>query len=388
MSFIRRVQSRLSNLLPLTGFYFDRPIVLLQSDDWGRVGLRDREGLEELRCAGIILGERPYDLYTLETAEDLSALAELLQGHRDSVGRHPCLEMNFVSANLDFQKAAGSGHISFIPLADGFPQGWHRPNLIDGYRSGISDGFFSAALHGMSHFCRASVERAAMRAERGDLLRTLWRSGTPYIHWRMPWVGYEYWDPEKGSEELFLDLATQQALIGQTVGFFTRLISSLPLSACAPGYRANDDTHRAWSEHGIRIAQNGPGRIIPPHFWKHELLHLTRAVEFEPATDPAFSLELCLSRAERCFELGIPAIVSIHSINFHSTVEDFRSRTLGFLDQFFAALESRHSELLYLRDQDLFEAIQRGQYEAAAGSVKVNVSQKKFRKATAVRNAP
>src|SRR3954454_20980982 len=128
MSFIRRVQSRLSNLLPLTGFYFDRPIVLLQSDDWGRVGLRDREGLEELRSAGITLGDRPYDLYTLETAEDLSALAELLQRHRDSIARHPCLEMNFVPANLDFRHAAGSGHISFIPLADGFPQGWHRPN--------------------------------------------------------------------------------------------------------------------------------------------------------------------------------------------------------------------------------------------------------------------
>ena len=26
-----------------------------------------------------------------------------------------------------------------------------------------------------------------------------------------------------------------------------------------PGYRANDDTHRAWAQHGIRVAQNGPG---------------------------------------------------------------------------------------------------------------------------------
>ena len=44
------------------GFRFSRPLVLLQSDDWGRVGVRDAEGQEELRAAGLSLGERPYDL--------------------------------------------------------------------------------------------------------------------------------------------------------------------------------------------------------------------------------------------------------------------------------------------------------------------------------------
>ena len=40
----------------------------------GALGLRDRAGLEQLRSAGLTLGERPYDFYTLETAEDLSCL--------------------------------------------------------------------------------------------------------------------------------------------------------------------------------------------------------------------------------------------------------------------------------------------------------------------------
>jgi len=55
---------------------FDRPLVLLQSDDWGRAGVRDREGWDELRAAGLNLGEKPYDFYSLETAEDVHALAE------------------------------------------------------------------------------------------------------------------------------------------------------------------------------------------------------------------------------------------------------------------------------------------------------------------------
>jgi hypothetical protein len=41
---------------PVRSYSFSRPLVLLQSDDWGRVGARDREGYEPLRASGIRLG--------------------------------------------------------------------------------------------------------------------------------------------------------------------------------------------------------------------------------------------------------------------------------------------------------------------------------------------
>jgi hypothetical protein len=217
------------------------------------------------------------------------------------------------------------------------------------------------------------------------LLHTLWRAGTPYIQWRMPWIGYEYWDPEQPEEEWFLPAETQRTLIGQTVGSFAMLFSVLPRSACAPGYRSNDDTHRAWAQHGIRVVQNGPGALVPPHFDRHELLHIFRTVEFEPEVDPAFSVEACLLEAESCFGRGIPAIVSVHSINFHSTVRDFRSRTLQCLDEFLTALESKHADLLYLHDEDLLELVQKGFYRTAYGNAQVNVIQKKFTKVKVMR---
>ena len=65
--------------LPVEGFFFGRPLVVLQSDDWGRVGIRDGEGWEELRSLGVNLGERNYDFYSLETAEDIEAIVSLLQ---------------------------------------------------------------------------------------------------------------------------------------------------------------------------------------------------------------------------------------------------------------------------------------------------------------------
>jgi hypothetical protein len=381
LSYARRVYRRAMDFFPIHGFYFDRPIILLQSDDWGRVGLRDEEGFDCLRSAGLNLGERPYDLYTLETADDLGTLASVLNRHHDSTGCSASIGMNFIVANLDFAKMEADAFrkIHLLPLAEGLPQGWSRSGLLEAYHAGVASGVFCPALHGLTHFCRAAVERALSDdGDHASLLRTLWRADTPYIHWRMPWIGYEYWDPEKSADERFLPSASQQQLIGQAVGMFTKLFSTLPRSACAPGYRANDDTHRAWSRYGVRVAQNGPGSLTPPHMDRHGLLHLYRTVELEPATDSSLSIESCVDKAETCFASGIPAIVSIHSINFHSSVGGFRDRSLKTLDQFLSALEARHSNLLYLCDEDIYQLVETGSYETSMGIMRVNVTRKKF----------
>ncbi len=377
------------DLLPATGFHFARPLVLLQSDDWGRAGLRDQEGLEQLRAAGIELGERPYDLYTLETSDDVAALHDCLRKHRDCTGRSPCCEMNFVLANLDFarMKSDQFREIHLLPLAEGLPDGWHRPGLIDAFREGIRSRVFVPALHGTTHFCRRAVERhLSGEGERGTLLRKLWQAGTPYIYWRMPWIGFEYWDPE-GPDEQFLPALSQADLIGQAVGLFSRMFSVLPHSACAPGYRANEDTHRAWAQYGVRVAQNGPGKPKRPHFRHGGILHLYRTVEFEPGIDLNCSVAECLRRAEDSFALGIPAIISVHSINFHSSISGFRSRTLSLLDELLSALEAKHPDLVYVHDREVVDLVTRGFVETAHGTVRVQVTKKGFFPAALARRA-
>src|ERR1700730_16151084 len=153
-----RLKESLSNTADLR---FNRPLVLFQSDDWGRVGVRDREGWEELQSAGIKLGEKPYDFYRLETAGDLEALSEVLRRKRDSVGRHPCIGMKFITANVDFSRCQEDG-MSEVPLrslADGLPDRWRRPMLREAYQQGIRERLFFPALHGLTHFCPQPVIR-------------------------------------------------------------------------------------------------------------------------------------------------------------------------------------------------------------------------------------
>src|SRR6266478_10207475 len=122
---VRRLLGR-EPAVPAKRLSFSRPLVLLQSDDWGRVGVRDREGYEQLRASGIRLGENPYDFYTLETAEDVIAISDLLKRHRDGTGRRACLVMNFILANLNFAKM-GEGkfrELQLLPLTRGLPGHW------------------------------------------------------------------------------------------------------------------------------------------------------------------------------------------------------------------------------------------------------------------------
>jgi hypothetical protein len=322
------------------------------------------------------LGERPYDFYSLETAEDLEALSAVLKNHHDCMGRTPPMVMNFIVANVDFSRCFGpsTGFIPMLPLSEGLPGQWRRPGLLDGYRQGIEDGVFFPALHGLTHFCpRAMTRELVADGERAQLVRTMWRAGTPYIHWRMPWIGYEYWDPAPKPELQFLSLDEQRSAIQKAMEIYRTLFSSGPVSACAPGYRANADTRSVWFEAGVRVAQNGPGQRKLPYLDQQGMLHTFRTIEMEPAVAPS-NLESLMQQAEGCFRIGAPAIISIHAINFHSTIRDFRTATLRLLDEFLASVERRWPDVHYIHDADLFRIATEGCYSAAGQATKIGAS--------------
>ncbi len=356
------------------GFVFSRPLVAIQSDDWGRVGVRDRDAYELLRAKGISLGQHPYDLYSLETADDVTALAEMLLRHRDSIGRRPCMVMSFCTANLNFKKmkAKGLKHIELLPLAHGLPGDWSRPGLLEAYRRGISDGVFYPAMHSLTHFCPLAVENALQRdGKRAELLRAFWEADTPYIYWRMPWVGYEYWNPERPHVG-FLSPDLQRVQARKAAECFAALFGRLPVSACAPGYFANRDTRRAWSEVGIRVAQNGTGGgLKAPYVDAAGMLQLHRTIDLEPShreLDIEKYVQICGDYISR----GLPVIISVHSINFHSTLKDYRSTTLAALDMLLSALESKYPDLLYVHDQDLYGIVTEGVFSSRDERVKVS----------------
>lgn len=357
--------SRIVEYLPRQVMRLDTPIVVLQSDDWGLVGVRDGEGAEELRRQGFEPGRSPYGGYSLETAEDLRALYGVLERHRDASGRAACMVFNFVMANVDFGRALERGldTDTLIPLGDGLPAGWERPGLLEAYHEGIGRGLVYPALHGLTHFnLRAAQGLLKGNSPAGERLRALYRSGTPQLEELRGVLGFEYLTPGEG----WLDLEEQGRLIGLGARLFEGMFGTGARSACAPGYRANGWTHKAWKDHGIAAVQNGPAAKSLPHKDRNGLWMLYRMVELEPAAHGDWSEEKAHSDAEEAVRRGAPVIVSVHSINFHSTVGKYREGTLEKLDRLLGYLERRFPNLRYGHDGDLielFDAAEKGARE-------------------------
>jgi hypothetical protein len=81
-----------------------------------------------------------------------------------------------------------------------------------------------------------------------------------------------------------------------------------------------------------------------------------------------------MTQVEESLANGLPAVVSVHSINFHSTIQDFRTPTLQLLDEFLTALEKKWPALLYVDDADLFSIANEGSYAGEGGRVRVSVT--------------
>ncbi len=239
------------------------------------------------------------------------------------------------------------------------------PRLLHAYQEGINIGLVYPAFHGLTHFSQPIAERVMQKNdEKGNLLRVLYKSNTPMIYGRTPWVDFEYRDTENDRGSRWLDGMTQRQLVSDGKKIFKRMFGMTPTSACAPGYRANNDTWRAWWEEGILIGQNGPGLPMSPHFDRRGMLHLYRNVSFEPALDPClYDEHYVMNQAENAWKAGRPIIVSMHSLNFHSTLKNHRDLTLQRLDRFLTMLENRYEDLVYAHDEDISQIANRGGIE-------------------------
>ena len=335
-------------LQPARELSFEEPYLVIQSDDWGRHGLRGADAVEQLTAHIPDFGSDPYDLYAGETERDLHRLRDTLQKHRDSAGRHPVVVANFLTSQTDCEATLQNEHSLVTRPLNTHP-------LLPIYRNMCETGAFYPALHGLTHFNRTAYERLlSADSDQGRILRMLLKQNCPYILRLTPDIGFEFQATAR-SDGTFEGPAQQRAAVNNAIENFTDAFGRMPESVCAPGYRANDDTFRAWREAGLRVAQRGAGSdALPTVMRQNGLLQLQRTIEFEPALR-ASSLENLVTRIREGFAGGCPAIICTHAINFHSGHRNELEKTLSILSDLLNRLIVEFPALRYIHDGDLLE---------------------------------
>ena len=336
-----------------------RPVVLFQSDDWGRVGISSVNALAELKSMGYSVGQSAWDYFGLETTDDVRQLGETLSRFRAADGKAACFTANFIMANADLRRMAGAGFTEFIwiPLSDGFPPPWDD-HLLPVYKRNIAAGVFYPGLHGFTHFNISGLLHAlAESSKRGDRARALAALDVPYIRSITPEYCFALTDIEPNGES-FVALAEQKIWIRRGVELFTQAFGFSPVTACTPGYRCNDSTLDLLHCSGVSVIQSASHEA--PHDTRG-LLSLGRNVFFEPVLGdkPGAVIERAIEQAEGAVVAGLPIIVCSHSINYISRFLGKGALGRDALATFLTKLMAQFRELRFASDVELLAAWRR-----------------------------
>jgi hypothetical protein len=358
------------------GWRCRRPVVVIESDDWGSLRTSSRADCDRLAALGCRMERSPYSLDALETDEDLDRLFEVLDSVKDSRGRPACMTANMVTANADFARIREADFSAYVyePATVTLARSPARQGVARRYAEGLKRRLFVPQLHGREHIrwwewleaLRAGSAEARITFEMG-------MCGVPLAASR---EGHGFFAPPYQDAETLsrhgVDLGT---LVREGVELFEKQFGYRPLSTMAPGYTWTDDVERLWAGAGIRYIQGTIFHLVPTPGGERKRTHvlgergaagglyLVRNAGFEPAEGRGVDwLARAAARADRALRFHKPAIIETHRMNFVGSIDPAnRDRGLGLLAQLLRGLVDRRPDLVFLSSPELGYLVEHGE---------------------------
>jgi hypothetical protein len=313
-----------------------RPVLIIESDDWGAGPARQTEALREI--------------------------VRVLHAYSDYAGRHPVMTLGIILANADGAaiEMDGNYHREMISAPAYGP-------LLDVIREGVESGAFALQLHGMEHFWPPAL----MAASEQNVSVKSWLALGPEAsteelpsHLQSRWVDASVlpaksltrWEVKKAARE--------------EVNAFQAIFRALPRVVVPPTFVWNDSVEQAWAEIGVEVVIT-PGRRFEtrdekgrPSGARRAILngqvgeagchYLVRDIYFEPALGHGAGQALDALR-ERA-RLGRPALYETHRFNFLGPTEQKR-RALAELERLLTGAVNDFPELAFLSSEKLAEIL-------------------------------
>lgn len=300
--------------------------VVLESDDWGLCAWSpDVQGWRALADQPVFRspGGRRYAGSTLESAEDVRAMGDLLGSFRGGDGFPPVWQANMILAAPDYTKLTPPQFdVTSLPLHEfpNTPSRWSRPRLWEQVTLARMSGVWWPELHGLHHL----PERAwltALRRGVPDARRAL-------EHQSPICTGVD----ESGEYHPSEPPQVRTRNLETAVAAFRRLFGRLPDSICPPDYRWDEQLERDAERLGVTTIQ-GKGEQLGHSFprirrrllryrWPHvhgARFYLPLRIAFEPhgQTGPSRVGAEAVHRAAReSWQRAQPAVISTHRVNY------------------------------------------------------------------------
>lgn len=324
------------NLSNIPGWRTNRKIVVIESDDWGSVRIRDKKAYEALKQKGLNVDNKRYDqVDTLESNEDLELLFEVLNSVKDKHGQPAKFTPMCLLGNPDFEKINDSDykHYYFQPLAETLKEYPESNRVLDLWKEGVQVNVFEPQLHGREHLNVRRYLDILQHHEGKEGLRFALdhHSVGPSAYKGISYSNYlgALHPMEKNEiEELHSHLIEAGELFESYLGYKPRVF-------VAPNAEEPQELEVTLKKIGVRYLTRAKRRVYPKgdgefgkewgfigKFNKHYQLILNRNAFFEPCQlDERKTLESCLEEIAIAFRWGKPAVISSHRVNYVGSID-------------------------------------------------------------------
>lgn len=351
----------------------NRPVVVIESDDWGTIRMASKEVFSRLASANPQWVNDPYLTYdAIEGNEDLEALFEVLTRHKDGDGKHPVITANCVGGNPDFKGIRESQFASFVweDFRDTLRRYPGSDRVYEMEQQGLRGGIFVPQFHAREHI-QTSRWMSALRAGNPDLKRAF---DLELISHALP--GHNtcasfFMDAFNADSAIDLQMIAENCREGldifrKTWGFYSR-------SIIAPCYYWHHTMEEQLLEkevrafQGIRVQKvsrlnNQPSDFRKSYHFngernKNGQFYFVRNCFFEPSLDPVkYGQDACLKQMESAIKQSGLAIISAHRLNFIGRIDPAnRVNNLQSFDQLLAAIVKRFPSVRFLSTPDLVD---------------------------------
>lgn len=317
-----------------------RPVLIIESDDWGPGPDSHAHALEQL-CG-------------------------MLNRCTDGSGRAAVMTVGVVLAAPDNAAIRDRGYREYArrTLQDpAFEKVWHA------LRRGRDRGVLALQLHGLEHLWPAAFMHALTR---DDAVRQWVREQAGFDTGSLPSAIQSRWTDTSSLPSVPIEPGLIAAAVNQEIRLFEACFDRLPAVAVPPTFVWSAPVERAWSAGGVRFIIT-PGRRYTgrdasgrPAFVDRRMLngdmaasgctYLVRDVYFEPAL--GHRAEAALETVSNRFRLGRPALVETHRFNFVGDAADM-ARNLEETERLLATALARIPSLRFMSSEELGEAMRR-----------------------------
>jgi hypothetical protein len=361
----------------IPGWRTNRKILVIESDDWGSVRIRDKAAYTALKNKGLNVECIHYDsVESFESNEDLEMLFDLLQSFKDIEGRHPVFTPMCIMGNPDFEKIKASEYQQYFfqPLHETLNDFPNSNRVLELWETGSKESIFVPEIHGREHInVRRYMNILQVHEGKEGLRYALDHhsvgpsafNGTKYPNY----LGALHPETKDEIPELHQYVAEAGRLFKKYLGYQPRVF-------IAPNAEEPKELESTLNKIGIKYLTRSKKRVYPlgdgmySKEWNFigkktdfDQVILNRNAFFEPVcfgeqehiTD---WVDNCLKEIEIAFRWNKPAVVSSHRVNYVGSISpENREKGLKELKRLLTQVLKKWPDVEFMSSFELGEAI-------------------------------